>query len=295
MIRYKNLNNISADLEKKIPKLEKGEEVVFQMLNGHQNNDNDRNERERNPVLYGKTQLQTKFRITDPYTKNTVEVGAPMAIEGDTVTSYRPFLAGMDDGVFKGKFSLMGGNQLHEELYEIFWLSPEREGSPCADASIRPVFKIVNHKEETQKTITKVDILRKALKDLETLTPEDIVNIGASQNWPDTDIDSITAKVNELARSHPDKYLQIRQDPTTEIKSNLKKALDKKVIEYDAHTGNVLTGESMIMTVAKDNKPEYLDAIARWINSAKNGKQVYEGILRQLEPIPEIVETKLGD
>lgn len=283
MLKYKNLNNISKELEASIPKLESGQEVVFQMLNGHPNNDNDRNERERQPLLYGKTQLQTKLRIKDPKSGNSVDIGAPMAIDNDTVTSYRPFLAGQDEGVFNGKFSLFGGNSLHEELFEIFWLSPEREGSPCADLRVKPVFKIVNHKEEAQRSISKVDVLRKALEDLKGLTPEDILNFGASQNWSETDPEFLTAKVNEFARSSPDKYLLIREDKNTAVKANLKKALDKGILTYDAMTGDVLTGESVVMKVAKDNKPDYLGAIANWVSSAKNGQQVYDGIIKQLE------------
>lgn len=282
MLRFKNLNNISEKLEKDIPKLEKGQEVVFQMLNGHPNNDNDRGERERNPILYGKTQLSTKLRIKDPYTNSTVEIGAPMAVEGDIVTSYRPFLAGLDDGVFKGKFSLFGGNSIHEELFEVFWLSPEREGSPCADSRIKPVFKIVNNREESQKTISKIDTLRKALDVLKAMEEADYRDFAASQNWGETDLADIQAKVGDFAKSNPDKFLTIKDDPDTKIKSTLKRALDKNIITYDAITGDVLTGDSVIMRVAKDKKPEYLSAIAVWIKSAKNGKQVLDGIEKQL-------------
>lgn len=283
MIKYKNLNNISDTLLKQIPRLESGQEVVFQMLNGHQNNDNDRNERERNPVLFGKTQIQTKLRIKDPGTGNTVDIGVPMAVENDTVMSYRPFLAGIDDGLaFKGKFSLIGGNIQDEEFYEIFWLSPEREGSPCADLRVKPLFKIVNHKEETQKSIGRVATLKKALNDLDTLEPEDIINFGASQNWTETDSESILGKINEFAKSKPDQYLKIREDKDTIIKSTIKKALDKNILTYDAITGNVLVGESLVMVVNKDSKEDYLGSIARWVNSAKNGQQVYDGIQKQL-------------
>jgi len=59
--------------------------------------------------------------------------------------------------------------------------------------------------------------------------------------------------------------------------------LDKNILTYDAISGDVLTGDSIIMKVAKDNKADYLGAIARWINDSKNGKQVYDGILKQLE------------
>jgi len=142
MIKYKNLNNISEQLEKDIPPMEG--EVVFQMLNGHKNNDFDRAERDKQPMLYGKTQLQTKVKIKDPETGKFVDVGVPMEVgENDNVTSYWPFLAGKDEPIFNGKFSLRQGKAIDEQLYEIFWLSPEREGSPFADSTIKPLFRIV--------------------------------------------------------------------------------------------------------------------------------------------------------
>jgi len=118
---------------------------------------------------------------------------------------------------------------------------------------------------------------------LETLEEKDFMDFAASQNWPETDPDFITAKVNEFARSSPDKYNAIREDKNTAVKANVKKALDKNILTYDVMTGDVLTGDSVIMKVAKDNKTDYLGAIARWIGSAKNGSQVYDAILKQLE------------
>lgn len=281
MQKYKNLNDIPEEIEKMIPKLSVGQEVVFQMLNGHPNNDNDRNERERNPMLYGKTQLSTKFVIRGSDGKQYT-VGAPMAVENEVVTSYRPFLAGKDDGVFQGKFSLIGGSALDEELYEVFWLSPERQGCPFPDQRVKPIYKIVNFKEEAKSTVTKIESLRKALDVLKGMSEAEYHEFAASQNWSETDIDFLTAKVGDFAKSKPDVFLAIIESPDTKVKSILKQAIDKGVITYDAITGDVLTGESVVMRVPKDKKADYLSAIAGWIKSAKNGKQVYEGIEKQL-------------
>jgi hypothetical protein len=280
MLKYKNLNNISEKLENDIPPM-KGE-IVFQMLNGHKNNDMDRDEREKNPMLFGKTQLQTFLRIKDPYTNKIVPIGVPNDVDGDNVTSFRPFLAGADTDVFRGKFSLREGNIQDEEFYKIFWLSPERQGSPCKDEKIRPVYKIVNHKEETQKSISKVEVLKKALTDLGNLQEADIREFAASQNWSETDLDSLTFKINEFARSFPDKYNTIRDNPDTKLRSVIKKALDAKILDYDPMSGKVTMGESDITTVSKEAKADYLGAITTWVNTARNGKQVYEGILKQL-------------
>lgn len=280
MVKYKNLNNVSDEVVKQIPEMP--EEVVFQMLNGSPNNDMDRTEREKNPILYGKTQLMTKITIKDPKTNSFVDIGAPMGVENDTVISYRPFLAGANRGIFNGKFSLRKGNVQDEELFQIFWLSPEREGSPFPDRRIKPKFKIVNHKEESAKTVTKVQILKNALNDLSSLTEENIREFAASQNWPETDIDALTAKISDFAKSYPEKYNAIRKDKSTSIKSNIKKAIDKNILVYDPISGDVKIGDSLMTNIAKENRVDYLGSISTFINSAKNGTQIYDGILKQL-------------
>jgi hypothetical protein len=283
MIKLKNLNDISDELKNKIPKLENGQEVVFQMLNGHPNNDMDRGEREKNPILYGKTQLATRIKIKDP--KNgLVEIGVPERIINGEALSFKPFLAGQFDSIFSGKFSLIGGNVQDEELYEMFWLSPEREGSPCADSAVRPVFKIVNHKEENNKTVTKVDTLRKSLELLQKVQIEktEITKIANALNWNETDQSAIEVKLSELAKGDPERFLKIANDPDTSKKANIKIALNKGVITMDHATRKVKVGDSEIMTVAKDSMNDHLTAIVNWLNSAKNGTEIYEGILKQL-------------
>jgi hypothetical protein len=282
MIKFKNLNQISEELEKEIPKLEPGQEVVFQMLNGHPNNDMDRDERERNPILYGKTQLSTKIRIKDKYSKKIVDIGVPMAVEQDTVVTFRPFLTGLNQGVFTGKFSLIGGRIQDEELYEILWLSPEREGSPCPDATVTPIYKIVEPRKETQKTLGKVDTLRKALNTLNDMTDEQIIEFAASKNISG-DIDHCKQKVSELAKGEPEKFLEANEDPNKVMKANLKKAFDKNVLNTDPVTGKVSTGKSVLFTMKQDDMSDQLTAVTSWMNTAANGKKVYEGILKQLE------------
>jgi len=231
MVKYKNLNDVSEEVKQMIPPM-KGE-VIFQMLNGSPNNDNDRNERERQPMFYGKTQIPTKVKIKDPKTQKFVDIGAPMEVDNDNVISYRPFLAGKDDGIFNGKFSLMEGKAVDEELYEVFWLSPFRQGSPFAEAGTKPLFKIVNFKEESTKTLGKVEKLREALELLKVFTEVDYANFAASQNWTETDPEFIKAAVSKFAKDDYDKFLLIAKSDDTIVKANIKRAFDKQILAFD--------------------------------------------------------------
>lgn len=285
MLKFKNLNNISEDLLKQIPPMDSvavNGEVVFEMLNGHKNNDMDSSERERNPILYGKTQIDTFMRIRDPKLNQTVPIGVPMAVEGDIVTSFRPFLAGQHTDVFKGKFSLMVGNAIDEELFEIFWLSPQRKGSPCADQRVKPIFRIVNHKEDTKKQLGRIDILREALEILKGMDEAKFRQIAASQNFGETDFDAIQSRVSNFAKNEADKFIAVFKDKDTETKANIKVAFDKQVLSFDHVTRKVSLGDSELLTVQKDSVNDLLSAVAKWINEAKNGKSVYEGICKQI-------------
>ena len=112
----KDFNNISEELKRKIPQLKPGQVVTFQMLNGKPNQDPTESARQAQPLVFGKTQLQTKFRIYDPAIKNASGevVGGNVDIilaedwVGDIPTKATCFVAGKDDSIFLGKFELRG-------------------------------------------------------------------------------------------------------------------------------------------------------------------------------------------
>lgn len=295
MLEYKNLNNISDKLRQSIPPM--NGEVLFQMLNGHKNNDMDRAEREKEPILYGKTQIPTFSRIKDPFANDgkgaTVNIGVPTSFDANgNPTSFRPFLAGLHDGKFNGRFSLMQGKIQDEELYEVFWLLNENESNPNRDKSVQPLFRIVNYQQETKSTFSQMDILLEALTKVKEMKEEDYITFANSQGYTETDINLIKAQVSRYSKDFPAKFLEIVKDPNTEIKSNIKKSIDKGIMSFDARTKDVAVNGNKIMTVAKEDTDDYVGAIATWLKSAKNGKSVYEGMLKQLKQQEEPVLSK---
>jgi hypothetical protein len=153
-------NNISDKLKAQIPKLKKGERVQFQMLTGMPNAEPDPIERaKQGEVLYGKVQLLTTFRIYDPYQKDSkgaevggyVDVGCVDQWLNETPSKFRLFIPGITGVVvhnkaFAGRFDLQGGVVADEELFEILFLSPEREGSPCQDSSYEIKYRLIDEK-----------------------------------------------------------------------------------------------------------------------------------------------------
>lgn len=304
----KTFNNISSKLLKQIPKLKPNESVVFKMLNGVPNADPDERERQKDPILYPKVQLLTQFRVYDPYQTDDegnevggyVDCGCVLSWKGETPQAFRCFVTGSNHNNptaampsrFQGKFELKGGRVEDEELYEIFWLSPQRKGSPCADGSYEVLYEIQDTKSETKGAINKVGMLRKAMEQAENLANgkdgglKKARAILASYNQPNyTDDEVLKAKIQEFARDNYEQFLKANENKDTDLKGELSEAVASGVIKHDLATGELTVGKIKIADLKIDNPVQLVDSLAQWINTAENGKDVLANIQKQLKAV----------
>lgn len=294
----KVFNNISEDLKNKIPKLKPGEVVTFQMLNGTPNPDPDPREQQKEPVIYGKRQLLTSFRIYDKGKGEYVDVGAVEKWNGDKPERFIMLVPGMGEhSRFPGKFSLAGGRVKDEELYEVLFLSPEREGTPCPDASIPPLFRIVNLKEDSKASVTKFDVLSKAI-DIAKKLKEDPAGaraVMAALNQPTYQDDAVLmSKIGDLARTKPDTFIATYESPETATMGIIRQAIDAGILDHDMVSGKVSLGGVIVTSLKLQAMEELIPAITRWVNSAENGKDVLANLKKQLakkeQPVVEVTK-----
>lgn len=289
----KTFNNISDKLKKEIPKLKPGERVLFQMLNGVPNPEPDDKERAKAPVLYGKIQVQTVFRIYDPYQKDSegvevggyVDVGCVDSWIGDQPARYRRLIPGETDGIgFQGKFELIGGKIQDEELYEILWLSNQREDNPHRDMSIEPLFKIVDLKKESKGAVSRVTQLRKALEIIKDISPAKAREVMAALNQPDyQDDDVLKAKLGDFVLTNHEIFLKTYEDPQTVLKYTIKTAMDTGVLTHDFATGDMKLGSVKIGNLKVDGLENVVHEITRWISTIENGNDVLRNIENQVK------------
>lgn len=302
----KTFNNISAKLLKQIPPLKPGETVVFKMLNGVPNPDPDEKERQKDPILYPKVQLLTQFRIYDPYQQDDdgnevggyVDVGCVESWAGDKPQAFRCYVTGSNTNNpaaamasrFQGKFELKAGQVKDMELYEIFWLSPQRKGSPCADPSVEVIFEIQDTKVETTGSLNKVARLRKAMDAAAELADgkggglKKARAILASYNQPNyTDDAVLKAKIQEFARDNYEQFLKANEDKNTDIKGEISEALASGILKHDLATGELSVNNVKIADLKIENANMVVESLTQWINTATNGKDVLVNIQKQLK------------
>lgn len=288
-------NTVSEELMKLIPQLEVGQAVTFEMLTGVKNNDPDEKERQRNPMLYPKANIPTRDRIKDPFLAQQGKDAWIEIVVADYWDKERPierlFVPGLSDGVtnfqFGGKFSLVGGNQRDEELYEYLMITNYNQDSVLGegrDTSKIPLFKVVNTKAASQKALTGFAVLKEAIGIIATMKPADARKIGAALNWNEfTDDDAILAEAANFARSKPEEFLKVYNDPNIEIKSVIRRALDTNVLAFDMASGKVNLGTQEITTIAKQDRGNVTEGLTQFVLTAKNGKDVLDNIKAQLK------------
>lgn len=296
----KLFNNISDKLKAEIPKLKPGERVVFQMLNGVPNPEPDEKERAKSPMLYGKVQIPTNFRIYDPYQKNEagdeiggyVDVGCVDIWNGDRPEKFRFFVPGQSEyAQFQGKFELVGGKVQDEELYETLWLSNYREGNKHRDESVEVLFKIVNLKEDSKKSVSKVDQLREALNIVKEATPEQMKKVMAALGQPTyQDPEVLKAKFGELAKDNYEVFLNTWKDPKTETKFLLKTALESGIIAHDFPTGKITMGKVELGTLQIEGTSVLVDELTNWLTTSEKGGDILKNIEAQTKNKTEPVK-----
>jgi len=297
-------NNISDKLKAQIPKLKKGERVQFQMLTGMPNAEPDPIERaKQGEVLYGKVQLLTSFRIYDPYQKDSkgVEVGGYVDVGcvdqwlGETPSKFRLFIPGITGVVvhnkaFAGRFDLQGGVVADEELYEILWLSPEREGSPCQDSSYEIKYRLIDETAAATGKINKFNSLKRVIDIVEDIEEEQARSIMAALNQPKyQDRDLLLINLKNYAMTNVDQFLKVYDSKETPLKSTVKKAIEEGVLEHSLKTGELKVGGATIATIKTTNAESFPDAFINWANSAENGKDVINNITNQMKKKEEVV------
>ena len=279
-------NDLSKELLGKIKKLSSGESVTFSMLTGIKNPDPDPDEQRKRPMLYPKHNIPMNDYIKD------LDGEWKHIVIADSWDSDKPakesyFMPGLDDGgLFNGKFTLMGGNKKHEELYEYLQICNYNE-SPLVERDVtKPaLFKVINLKAAATEVTGKVGTLKKALDLAINMQEQEGRELAASLNWnvfPDWV--ELQAKVLEFAREKPEDFLKFYQDPSKKIKSKIKAALDANILSYNLDSGEVtFAGTSLTVIKKKDRNNDILELLSFWFNEAKNGQEVLESITNQLE------------
>ena len=278
----KNFNNISEELKNSIPHLKNGEVKTVQMLTGQRMLQVSEDGSQYFEDVFGKHQIPTRDRIKDPFfkrggtTPEYVHIGVPLEVNANSeaVETTKFFMPGIGETQFLGKFSLIGGDLDDDELYEYLWLSNKNGSNPYRDKSEPPMYEFIDITKASKEKRKGANNKLTALSLATTMDLEDVRDFHASMGWSVLeDSDIMRANLEDYADKFTDEFLSRYSDPSTKVKSEVKRAIDAGYIKYDP-TGHKLLWAKSDVVIAKLERVEgveYLTQIAEWV--MVSGKQ----------------------
>jgi hypothetical protein len=272
----KDYNNVSDELIKKcIPELKDGEVATFQRLGGAYNPEEKRYE-------YGSYwSYPAQDRVKDG--KKYITIGVPDEIENEKVVRPKMLIVHGPEGSFfsNGLFQLTKGNVADDEMMEWLFLTDFNESKPDRDQSKTPLFKYVNHKVEAKKSRKVLDELTAALMTASNMGIEEKRSFYSAMNWNlMQDAEVLEANLLQYAKDYPADFLSRQNDKDAKLKSILKGAQDKGIINYvpEKHAYAWSHNSVVFSKLDRDENKSNIDLLAEALNVAKNGGDTIKAI-----------------
>jgi hypothetical protein len=278
-----NINNLPESLKPK--KLNKGEIVTYQLLNGIKNPDD--KQRAKIPVLYPQsTTIPSKDRIKNHETGEFVDIAIVdsfHAIPGTNQFDVRPRKLAIPK-YNHGVFICVEGSVVDEEIYEYCELTNYNASNPNRDKNVTPLFKRVDERVDSKDRNKKRSVKLEAMKYASDMSDGLVKDFAAAMNWNETiDIAILRDKVETFAETNPEEFQKVVENKggQSQIKATIKKAISSGKVNYDPEQHRIClpTGQTLIKLDRLEGvNVDYLSQAADWVISAKNGQKTYESI-----------------
>lgn len=207
----------------KQPKLEKGEEAIYQLVNSQADPDRP------GQVRYNSI---TKIRSVDTIVigDETVDIGLVKSItkEGDVNEVDYIKIMGQENA---GYFRLVGGSIADDRSYAFFELCNANESNENRDESVLPLFRRIDTLKEAKIARKKRSDKLLAMTHASNMNLTDVKRFASARNWDENaKEDVLRSMVEKLAEEDPKLFIKLAMDKDIEIKATIKRAIDSKII-----------------------------------------------------------------
>lgn len=179
-----------------------------------------------------------------------------------------------------GTITCRGGNVADQQKYEYLMLCNFRKNNPDRDPTKRALFELLDPKAKaTEERATRTERLR-AMKYAEDMERDEVMTFSAASGWDVDDEDVLRNRIESMAESDPLGFLARATNRHNNIKADIKRALDKQVISFDAQASSFSWSSNgeLITNVPRSTKGSHLDGLLNFIINNERGESVYDEI-----------------
>ena len=273
MIKTKTFNNIKTE-----PEFKRNDVKIFEWLS-----------KKPDPVNKGKLEMAVmafvpnKDRVYDPAQDDYVDIAAIKNLGPEDKPVFTDIVFEKRQG---GKLVLRGDRIGDKEIYQFMMLSNYNISNPNRDPQAKGLYKLVDPKSESANKRKKRSTLRDAMNVAAEMSASDIREFVASMGKDQTrDISVLRDEIETLAESDPQQFIILSKNRNRSIQANIKKAIDKKIIEFSKGTSTFVwaSTKETICQVPRTSGSSHLEGFVNFVLSNKNGQSIYEEIVKLLK------------
>lgn len=273
MIKTKEFNNVET-----LPSFKRNEIKVFRYLNVKPDPQN------KGQFIMPSMAFMPKVdRVYDPKKDDYVDIANIKALGVGGVPQIEAIAFSKQT---QGKLMLRGNKTGDKEIFEYLSLSNYNASNPNRDTSVVPLFELVEPAKKAQDARKDRNLRRDAMNVAAELSASEVREFISSLNKDETrDMSILRDELEIMAEKDPRKFISLSKDKSKSIQSNVKKAIDKKIIRFDKATSEfkwVGTDETIVQ-VPRSSKTSYLQGFTNFVLSNKNGGSVYEEVVKLLK------------
>ncbi len=268
-----NVNNISDAIRP--PKLKPGETVVYKLLCGVENPDNE--QRKTVPILYPQSKtIPSKDRIWDKGKQDFVDIAiVESVVNMGSYTDIKPRKLSVAAKANSGTFSCTGGNVVEEEIYEFVELTNTNRSNPERDESVEPLFERMDAEKDSKDRSRKRSVLLEAMTYAQSMTDGDVKTFAASVNWNEAEpIDILRDKVEAFAEKDPAGFTKVVEGKDRDAKAIIKRAVDAGKIGYDTEQHRIVLNGQTLIKLERSESTDWLTQAAEFCLHSQKGQKV---------------------
>lgn len=283
-----NFNNVSPQLRKTLTDLRAsvGRRVKYKFYIAQKNPDGTRIAAPEfiYPALFSLT--PTTYKIMDPGDQLFKDIGmttGKVRYDNDyEELHFRRVAIPERDG---GMRTLDLEKQEDIEEFEYLEMHPRLEGGLFRDKERPAMFVRVDDLKEAKTKLKGRELRVTALAVSMKMGEQEVRDFAAAMNWNELqDLDILRDKLTALAESDPEFFRKFVDDPKMESKAVVRRAVDANVINWIPVENKFVwsTNGTTIAVLDRSESGEYIEQMADWFMSHKNGMETYKKIKSML-------------
>jgi hypothetical protein len=167
------------------------------------------------------------------------------------------------------------------EFAMFLWMHPKLKGGQFQDSNKTYVFELIDEVADAKERKEKREARIKATTIARSMDDNKVKEFADAMQWSETDMEIIRDKVEELADTEPKFFNDFINGKDLEYQAVLKRALDKKIIEFDPAEYNYKwpSNNQVIVVLAPGGEKGHIEKLSDWCQTAgQKAEETYKRI-----------------